>query len=54
MANLRTRGVKIRLKKAKEEMKEISLFHYLVVNDSLNQAVDNVISIIRAERCRIK
>ena len=46
--------VKIRLKKAKEEMKEINLFHYLVTNDNLNEAVDNVISIIRAERCRIK
>ena len=46
--------VKIRLKKAKEEMKEVNLFHYLVVNDSLNEAVDNVIGIIRAERCRIK
>ena len=46
--------VKVRLKKAKEEMKEVKLFHYLVVNDKLNEAIDNVISIIRAERCRIK
>lgn len=46
--------VKVRLKKAKEEMKEIKLFHYLVVNDDLKEAVDNVVSIIRAERCRIK
>ena len=46
--------VKIRLKKAKEEMGETKLFHYLVVNDDLKEAVDNVISIIRAERCKIK
>ena len=46
--------VKVRLKKAREEMKETKLFHYLVVNDHLNEAIDNVISIIRAERCRIK
>ena len=46
--------VKVRLKKAKEEMKEVKLFHYLVINDILNEAVDNVISIIRAERCKIK
>ena len=45
--------VKVRLKKAKEEMKEIGLFHYLVINDNLNEAVENVIGIIRAERCRI-
>lgn len=46
--------VKIRLKKAKEEMNEIKLFQYLVVNDDLQEAVDNVLGIIRAERCRIK
>ena len=46
--------VKIRLKKAKEEMNETKLFHYLVVNDDLKDAVDNVTSIIRAERCKIK
>ncbi|OGI18719.1 MAG: guanylate kinase [Candidatus Melainabacteria bacterium RIFCSPHIGHO2_02_FULL_34_12] len=46
--------VKVRLKKAKEEMKEIKLFHYLVINDKLDEAVENVISIILSERCRIK
>ena len=45
--------VKIRLKKAREEMKEIKLFHYIVINDKLDEAVQNVVSIIRAERCRI-
>lgn len=46
--------VKIRLNKAREEMNETRLFHYLVVNDNLKEAVDNVIGIIHAERCRIK
>ncbi len=46
--------VKVRLKKAKEEMQEVNLFHYLVINDNLNEAIDNVISIIKAERCKIK
>ena len=35
-------------------MEEIKLFHYLVVNDKLEEAVDNVVGIIWAERCRIK
>lgn len=46
--------VKVRLKKAKQEMKETKLFHYIVINDKLDEAIDNVISIIRAERCKIK
>jgi guanylate kinase len=46
--------VKVRLKKAKQEMKEIKLFHYTVINDKLDEAIDNVISIIKAERCKIK
>ena len=46
--------VKIRLNKAKQEMKETGLFHYIVVNDDLKKAVDNVIGIIDTERCRIK
>lgn len=46
--------VKVRLKKAKEEMNQTNLFHYLVMNDNLKEATENVIGIIRAERCRIK
>ena len=45
--------VKIRLKKAKQEMSETKLFHYLVVNDELKDAVDKVISIIYAERVKL-
>lgn len=46
--------VKIRLNKAKQEMKKLNLFHYLVVNDKLDEAVNNVTGIILAERCKIK
>ena len=46
--------VKIRLEKAREEMNETKLFHYLVVNDNLKEAVDKVVDIIKAERCRMK
>lgn len=46
--------VKVRLKKAKEEMKEVKLFSYIVVNDDLDEAVENLLSIIKAERCKIK
>lgn len=45
--------VKIRLKKAKGEMQEIPVFTYEVLNDDLEEAVKNVISIIRAERCKV-
>ena len=45
--------VKIRLEKAREEMNETKLFHYLVVNDELKEAVDKVISIIYAERVKL-
>lgn len=45
--------VKVRLKKAKGEMNDVKLFHYLVTNDKLEEAIENMISIIRAERCKI-
>lgn len=42
-----------RLKRAREEMKEIPNYDYLVVNDSVQSAANDVISILNAERCRI-
>ena len=45
--------IKIRLNKAKEEMNQINLFNYLVVNDDLKEAVNSVTSIIKAEHCKI-
>lgn len=45
--------VKIRLNKAKEEMTQIDLFNYLIINDKVDLACDNVLSVIKAERCKI-
>jgi guanylate kinase len=44
----------MRLAKAKQELTEKQLFHYEVVNDVVDQAVDNLVHIVYSERCRIK
>ncbi len=41
-----------RFAKAKEEIEHYSIFDYVVVNDDLQQALSELRSIIRAERCR--
>lgn len=45
----------LRLKIAEEEMKQLSLFDYLVVNhrDRMDEAVEQIQAILEAERCRI-
>jgi guanylate kinase len=45
----------IRLKVASEEMKQLNLFDYVVVNHpgALDEAIANVSAIIAAEKCRI-
>ncbi len=43
-----------RLRVACEEMKACSSYDYLVVNESLEEVVDKVASIVIAERCRVK
>jgi len=58
---LRNRGddsleqVERRIAKAREEMKRLPEFDYVVVNrdEALNEAVDDVLSIICAEHCRV-
>ena len=42
-----------RLKRAHEEMQEIPNYDYLVVNDSVENAANEIIAILTAERCRI-
>ena len=44
--------IKLRLNKAKEEMKEIDFFNYKVINDQIEDAVSEVISIINTERSK--
>lgn len=43
-----------RLQKAREEYKEIPRYDYLVVNDKISTAAQEVISILTAENCRTK
>jgi len=44
--------IKKRLKIAREEIKRAPLYDYVVVNDVLEIAFDNLRSIIKAEKCR--
>lgn len=56
---LRERGtetdkqIELRLSVAVEEMKSMPLFEYLVINDDLDTAVDELRSIVVAQRCRV-
>ena len=43
-----------RLKKAREECKEIPNYDFVVVNDKVSHAVEQIISILEAEGCRTK
>ncbi|MBX9724133.1 MAG: guanylate kinase [Candidatus Obscuribacterales bacterium] len=46
--------IKARLQKAQEELNEKHLFHYEVVNDDIDIAVNNLVHIVYAERRRIR
>ncbi|MGH9552361.1 MAG: guanylate kinase [Terriglobales bacterium] len=57
LRNRATEGVEarlLRLHKARQEMRERYLFHYEVVNDNIDEAVNNLAHIVYAERCRIR
>ncbi len=41
-----------RLSRAKEELKEIYRYDYLIVNDTVENAAEDVLAILRAEGCR--
>jgi guanylate kinase len=45
-------STEVRLKNAKKELTYLSHYDYIVVNDLLEDAVDDVAAIIRAEHCR--
>lgn len=45
--------IAIRLEKAKRELTQRHLFNFEIINDNLDEAVNNLIHIIQAERCRI-
>ena len=44
----------IRLKNAREELKELVNYDYRIVNDNLEEAVEKLKAIIVAERCRVR
>uniref|UniRef100_A0A7V5XHB7 Guanylate kinase n=1 Tax=Thermodesulfobacterium geofontis TaxID=1295609 RepID=A0A7V5XHB7_9BACT len=44
--------IKERIQRAKEEIKFASWFDYIIVNDDLEKAKDNLFSIIKAELCK--
>jgi guanylate kinase len=46
--------IALRLAKAQQELRERHLFHYEVVNDNIEEAVNNLANIVYAERCRIR
>lgn len=43
-----------RLTRAREEMREIQRYDYIIVNDTIEVAAEEVLSILTAERCRMK
>lgn len=45
--------VKERIKQAKKEIDYAPYYDYLIINDDINRALDDLIAIIRAERCRM-
>ena len=42
-----------RLEKAKVEFREIPHYDYLVINDKISEAADEVLSILKAQDCRV-
>jgi len=45
-------GMKIRLDRATREMAEAPWYDYLVINDDLERASEELAAVIRANRCR--
>lgn len=49
-----TEAIKVRLENAKNELKEVDNFDYVIVNDVVDRAVDDLKCVIRAEQCKDK
>lgn len=45
-------SVQLRLKNAEREMEFIGIYDYVVINDTLDEALDDLVSIVRAESLR--
>jgi len=50
--NDHTQDIELRLKTAKKEMKQISRYQYVILNDELETAVSDTAAIIRAEQLK--
>ena len=48
-----TPDLELRIRTAMDEMRQLSLFEYVVVNDDLHEAVEQIKAIITAEKCHI-
>ena len=46
--------IRLRLENARKEMQDAGLYDYLIVNDTVEQAVDTLRAIIVAQRCRMR
>ena len=44
--------IKLRIETAKKELKVAKEYDYIVVNDNIEEATDNILSIIKAEKCK--
>ncbi len=44
--------IEARLTRAREELKEASLYDYIIINDKLDEAAAEFAAILKAERCR--
>ncbi|HIT32169.1 MAG TPA: guanylate kinase [Candidatus Enterenecus stercoripullorum] len=47
-------AISLRLEKARQECRESVCYDYLVVNDNVMDAAHEILSILEAERCRVK
>lgn len=45
-------SIKLRLEQARDEIRQMAWYSYVIVNDVFEQALEELVSIIRAERCR--
>jgi len=45
--------IRERIKQAKKEITYAPFYDYLVVNNDINEALSDILSIVRAERCRL-
>lgn len=45
-------SIKIRLEQARDEIRQMAWYSYVIVNDVFERALEELASIIRAERCR--